>query len=103
MFYNLINNLIKNIYNEFKKYLKITFELLGIYLLWIVIHYFAGILYHKFCTPSTVLGFIISPFIIITPYCSGLRWVIFNGGNIITNMWLILGTWIASRLCKNVL
>jgi hypothetical protein len=32
-----------------------------------------------------------------------LRWVIFNGGNIITNMWLILGTWIASRLCKNVL
>lgn len=99
MFYNLI----KIIYNEFKKFLKITFELLGIYLLWIVIHYFAGILYHKFCTPSTILGFIISPFIVITPYCSGLRWVIFNGGNIITNMWVLLGTWLATRLCKNVL
>jgi hypothetical protein len=85
------------------KYLKFVFEIIGIYLIWIIIHHFSGILYHKFCTPSTLLGFLISPFIVLTPYCSALRWVIFNGGNIITNMWIILGTWISSKLCKNIL
>ena len=99
----MIRNVLTFIYNEAKKYFKIAFEIIGIYLLWIVIHHLSGILYHKFCTPSTIIGFIISPFIVLTPYCSGLRWIIFNGGNIITNMWLICGTWFASKLCKNIL
>jgi hypothetical protein len=99
----MVRKLVIFIYNKFKKYFEFTIEIIGIYLLWIILHYFAGILYHKFCTPSTLFGFLISPFIVLTPYCSGLRWLIFNGGNIITNMWLICGTWIASKLCKNIL
>jgi hypothetical protein len=91
------------VFSKLIKYIQFALEIIGIYLLWIIIHYFSGILYHKFCTPSTILGFLISPFMVLTPYCSGLRWVIFNGGNIITNMWFIFGTWIASKLCKNLL
>ena len=85
------------------KYIKIAFEIIGIYLLWIILHYVAGILYCKLCTPTNIVGFIISPFIALTPYCRALRWVIFNGGNIINNMWIVLGTWIATKICKNVL
>jgi hypothetical protein len=44
------------------------------------------------------MGFIISPFMTATPHCQGLRWIIFNGANMIHNMWLIVGSWMASVL-----
>ena len=52
--------------------LKTTLFLLkvsGIYLLWICLHYFSAHLYIKFCVPNTIVGFIMSPFMIATPHC----------------------------------
>jgi hypothetical protein len=40
-----------------------------------------------------------SPFLTATPHCQGLRWVIYNGANIINNMWIVVGTW----LCANIM
>jgi hypothetical protein len=68
----------------------------GIYLLWICLHYFSAHLYIKFCVPNNVIGFIMSPFMIMTPHCQGLRWIVYNAANIINNMWLIIGAWIYS-------
>jgi hypothetical protein len=95
--------LVETIFNILHTTFVWTSEIAGIYLLWIVIHYFASILYAKFCTPSNLFGFILSPMLVITPYCQGFRWIIYTGGNIITNMWTILATWIASKLCSNLL
>lgn len=72
------------------------FKISGIYLLWICLHYFSAHLYIKFCVPSTVIGFIMSPFMISTPHCQGLRWILYNAANVINNMWIILGAWIYS-------
>jgi hypothetical protein len=68
----------------------------SIYLLWICLHYFSAHLYVKFCVPNTMTGFIMSPFLIMTPHCQGLRWIVYNAANIINNMWLLIGTWIYS-------
>lgn len=70
----------------------------GTYLLWILLHYIASHLYVRFCTPVSIIGFIISPFLTATPQCQGLRWVIYNGANMINNMWVIIGTWVCSTL-----
>ena len=70
----------------------------GIYVVWILLHYFSSIFYTKLCTPNSVWGLIMSPFLITTPYCQGLRWLIYNGANMINHMWLILATW----LCANM-
>jgi len=70
----------------------------GIYLVWILLHYFSSHLYIKFCVPNTLLGFIMSPFMISTPHCQGLRWVVYNAANIINNMWILIGAWIYSIL-----
>jgi len=75
-----------------------TIKISGVYLMWILLHYFASQLYVKLCTPSSVFGFIMSPFLTTTPYCQGLRWVIYNGAIMINNMWIFLATW----LCANV-
>jgi hypothetical protein len=94
---------IKNIYNgllfcfEYTyKGIKIIIKVSGIYLVWICLHYFASHLYIKLCVPSTIIGFLMSPFMTATPHCQGLRWVVYNAANMINNMWVILGAWICS-------
>jgi len=80
------------------KTIKIIINISGIYLLWIFLHFLASQLYVKLCVPNTIVGFLLSPFMTATPHCQGLRWIIYNSGSMINNMWIVLGTWISSRL-----
>ena len=73
-------------------------RLVLIYVLWMLAHYAAAHLYTQFCVPVTLVGFLMSPFIIATPHCQALRWTVYNGGLTIANMWLLLGVW----LCSNI-
>ena len=73
-------------------------KICGIYFLWICLHYFSAHLYIKFCVPHTFIGFIMSPFMISTPHCQGLRWIVYNAANIINNMWILIGAWIYSMI-----
>ena len=68
------------------------------YFMWIVLSYLAPHVYVYFCTPITIIGFFISPFVAAAPHCSALRWVIYEGGNMITSMWLGMGTYMAAKL-----
>ena len=72
----------------------LLFNVGGIYLLWVILHYVAAHLYVRFCVPDTIIGFLMSPFIVTTPYCHCLRWVVFNGAVIISQMWVLIGNWL---------
>lgn len=78
-----------------------VFKVSGIYLLWISLHYFSAHLYIKFCVPNTIIGFMMSPFMIMTPHCQGLRWIVYNAANIINHMWILIGAWIYSMIWIN--
>ena len=80
------------------KSIKFVIRVSGIYLLWIVLHYVASQLYVKLCVPNTLIGFVISPFMVATPHCQGLRWIVYNAANIINNMWILMGAWICSTI-----
>ena len=80
--------------------LRISISLYGIYFVWILLHYFASHLYIRLCVPGSIIGFVVSPFLTTTPHCQALRWVIYNGANMINNMWFILGSWISTFLMK---
>lgn len=92
--YKYINKAFIFLFKTFSLLLKVS----GIYLLWICFHYFSAHLYIKFCVPDTIIGFLMSPFMIATPHCQGLRWIVYNAAGIINNMWLIIGTWIYSMI-----
>ena len=79
-----------------------VFKVSGIYLLWISLHYFSAHLYIKFCVPNTIIGFMMSPFMIMTPHCQGLRWIVYNAANIINHMWIVIGAWIYSMIWINL-
>jgi len=91
-------NFIIYLFNIGYKTLKFILKISGIYLLWICLHYVASHLYITFCVPSTIFGFIMSPFMTATPHCLGLRWIVYNAANMINNMWLVLGSWICSTI-----
>ena len=80
------------------KFIRVFINITGIYLVWIFLHYIASHLYVRMCVPSTVIGFLLSPFMTATPHCQGLRWIVFNAANMINNMWIILGAWIMSNV-----
>ena len=67
-----IYNFSITIYKFFIKTLLVILKSSGIYLLWICLHYFSAHLYIKFCVPDTIVGFLMSPFMISTPHCQGL-------------------------------
>lgn len=94
-----------NLYNYglyFSKYLyksiKFLIRISGLYIIWIILHYYASHLYIKLCVPNTIIGFLMSPFMTATPHCQGLRWLIYNAAIMINNMWVLLGAWICSTL-----
>ena len=60
----------------------------------VVIHYIASNIYPSICTPLTIIGFIMTPLMIVSPYCEALRWVVYYTGTLIRNMWL----WLAGYL-----
>ena len=69
-----------------------------IYIIWMFIYYIAANLYSYFCAPITIWGFIAAPFMVPLPHCIGLRWCIQHGSEVITAMWVMLGSWIIAGL-----
>jgi len=83
---------------KIEKYVKEVVKIVGIYLIWVTVHYFSSHLYVRWCTTNTVFGFILSPFLVTTAYCNVLRWCIYNCANQIIAMWTILGTWLITKI-----
>ena len=73
-------------------------KVVGMYVLWVLLHYFGSHIYIRLCVPNTIYGFLISPFLTSTPHCQALRWCVYNGANIINYMWMEFGAWISSNI-----
>ena len=86
---------IKSIFNA-------IYEVAGVFILWIIIHYIASNLYPKFCAELTFLGFIKSMFVAQSPHCIALRWVIYNGGIAINSMWVSIAFWVTTKMLKKI-
>lgn len=77
-----------------------SIKIISIYFLWVCLHYFASHIYSEICVPRTIYGFLISPFLTLSPHCQALRWVIHNSASFINNAWILIGTWLCSSLIK---
>ena len=74
------------------------YKLAGVYAGWISTHYIASHLYTHICTPLSLKGFINSAFNTATPHCTALRWCVYQGADSITNMWILAGLWVVSKV-----
>jgi hypothetical protein len=73
-------------------------NLSGLYILWIILQFISAHLYVHYFANMSVYGFIMSPILVAAPHCKALRWGIYIGAQTIENMWIVLGTWICSKI-----
>ncbi len=88
------------IWNKVKDQVVTVFRIVQLYLFWISIHYIAAQLYVYMCVPQTIMGFLASPFLAVTPQCQGMRWVVYMGGDVIQNMWITFGAFLCLYMFK---
>jgi hypothetical protein len=97
----VVTAVLESALHEAIPYIDYTYNATSIYFVWILMHYFSAQLYVYYCAPVGIYGLIISPFLISAPHCRALRWIIHSGGNMVDNMWIILGTWLCSKMLLN--
>jgi hypothetical protein len=98
---NCVNQVIKKIQNTvptIRPYIVSAYHVSALYIFWIVLHYTTAQLYVKYCASPSIYGFLISPFLISAPHCMAMRWVFNKGGTLIESMWILLGTWLCSKI-----
>ena len=78
-------------------------DVIGIYIIWIMLHFICSHLYIKFCVGNTILSILISPFISTMPHCVAMRWVIYKGAKVIEIMWILAGKWVIEQFIMNQL
>ena len=64
------------------------------YFVWIILHYISAHLYKMHCAPSGIWGFLLSPLMASTPYCTGLVWIMQNSAVKFMAIWAFVGSWI---------
>ncbi len=96
--YRRLGQLVKTSATSSVPYIKNLFAVSSIYLFWITLHFATAQLYVKFCAYPSLYGFLLSPFLISSPHCAAMRWVFTKGGTLLDGMWIILGTWLCSKV-----
>ena len=91
-------NILQRIVPHMTPYAKYVYRVAGVYIFWILLHYVTAHLYVRYCASPTWYGFMISPFLISAPHCIAMRWVFSKGGTVIEGMWILVGTWLCSKI-----
>lgn len=79
----------------FKSY---TFKMVAVYLICVLSHFAAAHLYTHFCVPFSFSGFLMSPFMTLSPQCQALRWTVYHGGSTINLMWFMLANLLVQKI-----
>lgn len=77
---------------------KIFGDILGIYLLWILVFYASSHLHVYFCTPNGLYGLLMSPVLSQTPHCNAIRWLLYHGSLHINTFWTIVASMFIKHL-----
>jgi hypothetical protein len=85
-------------YSHLGTYVQSFMKVGGIYVLYSFLHYIIPHVYTYFCVPTTLYGFLISPFMAQAPHCTALRWTLYNVGDNIKTMFALIAGWLSNLL-----
>jgi len=83
--------IVKTVMNWYKQTIVYIPTILFVYIGVALLHFASANLYPCLCTPVTLIGILMTPFMIVTPHCLAIRWIIEWSGNQISNAWIWLG------------
>jgi len=91
-------NVVVTAFKVAKPYLVAVNSIAGLYILWMILHFISANLYVYYCAHMSLFGFLMSPILASAPHCRAIRWVLNSGAQSIDAMWIVLGTWVCSKL-----
>lgn len=94
---------VPSFYYIIKTFVYVIFEHFGMYLFWIILNFLTINIYPLLCAPPSMMGFLMSPLMVLTPQCQAAIWVINTSNMILKNMWILLGTHLSIKLTKNLI
>ena len=68
----------------------------------VLAHFICSNVYPIWCCKNTWYGFIMTPFMVVTPHCEALRWVMHYTGEQIRNVWLWIGSYLVYYVTSSV-
>lgn len=85
-------------------YNSVLINIIVYFILCNMVHHYASKMYIHFCAYSTPLfqinNIFMSPIVIISPHCMGLRWLILESSNTVYFQLLACCSWFISRISK---
>mgnify|MGYP001299196063 FL=1 len=70
-----------------------TLSAIKVYLFWNTMHWGAIQIYHQFCAPKTLVGYIMTPIMTQTPHCKTLDWFHRASTDAFNNISILVITW----------
>jgi len=70
------------------------------YAMCIAAHFGAAHFYAKYCTEPSIIGFVTSPFMTMSPQCQAGRWIIYNAAYSINIMWVLTAKWFIFKIAN---
>ena len=70
------------------------------YALCIAAHFGAAHFYARYCTEPSIIGFVTSPFMTMSPQCQAARWIIYNAAYSINIMWVLTAKWLIFKIAN---
>jgi len=70
------------------------------YALCIAAHFGAAHFYARYCTEPSIIGFVTSPFMTMSPQCQAGRWIIYNAAYSINIMWVLTAKWLIFKIAN---
>lgn len=70
------------------------------YALCIAAHFGAAHFYARYCTEPSLIGFVTSPFMTMSPQCQAGRWIIYNAAYSINIMWVLTAKWLIFKIAN---
>jgi hypothetical protein len=88
----------RNMISENYDVIRPALNCVTIYFVWMVVHYASVHIYSNVCAPLSIRGFIASAFLVPSPHCEALGWIIYNGSLNSRAMWVMFGCYISTKL-----
>jgi len=77
------------------KYIQPLWSTIKIYLFWILLHWVSVQFYQYMCVPRTLWGLVFGTTVASQmPHCRAALWTVTHSSTVISNMWVILGSWL---------
>ena len=77
-----------------------TLKIVVGYAMCIAAHFGAAHFYAKYCTEPSLIGFVTSPFMTMSPQCQAGRWIIYNAAYSINIMWVLTAKWLIFKVAN---